>query len=392
MTPMRLAIVARRFWPCAGSMETRAVQLACGLADCGAEVTLLTARWQPSWPADVVYHGLPIVRLDPPPLGRWTTWRWKRSLSNWLRRHVDDLDLVYVYGLGDEAQVAVEAMGRGVPVVLVPARTGWQGDCFRQVEIAGGQGIKNACMKAAAFVALDLAARRELEAAGYPRTRIHDLTPGVVELPIRTSETVVAARALLVDANAALQLPPQAPLIVSTGRLEAGRGIEHLLEAWSIVAPQFATARLWFAGEGAARAEVLQRIDAMQLTSRAGWIGNFDAIEGLLTAADILVAPGPDGSPQAILEAMAAGIPSVAIDVPVNRWLLGDDAAGLLVPPDDPVAFAAALHRLLGDADLAARLGLAGRQRVQRDFLIAKMIREHLDLFARLTYSSRSAR
>ena len=86
----------------------------------------------------------------------------------------------------------------------------------------------------------------------------------------------------------------------------------------------------------------------------------FDDVEGLLAAADVHVAPAADGSPQALVEAMAAGVPSVAIDVPLNRWLLGDDAAGLLVPPENAAALAAAIARLLDDPALAARLG-AGR-------------------------------
>ena len=57
------------------------------------------------------------------------------------------------------------------------------------------------------------------------------------------------------------------------------------------------------------------------------------------------------------VEAMAAGVPSVAIDVPLNRWLLGDDAAGLLVPPENAAALAAAIVRLLDDPAWPRGLG-----------------------------------
>ena len=110
----------------------------------------------------------------------------------------------------------------------------------------------------------------------------------------------------------------------------------------------------------------------------------FDDVEGLLAAADVHVAPAADGSPQAIVEAMAAGVPSVAIDVPLNRWLLGDDAAGLLVPPENAAALAAAILRLLDDPALAARLGAAGWQRAQAEFDLAKMVEKYMELFARL--------
>ena len=107
----------------------------------------------------------------------------------------------------------------------------------------------------------------------------------------------------------------------------------------------------------------------------------FDDVEGLLAAADVHVAPATDGSPQAIVEAMAAGVPSVAVDAHLNRWLLGNDDAGLLVPADNAAAFAAAIRRLLDDPPLAARLGAAGQQRVEAEFDLGKVVEKYLELF-----------
>ncbi len=178
--------------------------------------------------------------------------------------------------------------------------------------------------------------------------------------------------------------------MVSTSRLEAGRGWEQLLAAWSIVARQNIAARLWLAGESPAAAAVVERIEALGLSGHVGLIGMFDDVAGLLAAADVLVAPAADGSPQSLVEAMAAGVPSVAIDVPLNRWLLGDAAAGLLVPPamgtccPDAAALAAAILQLLDDAALAARLGTAAWQRAQTEFDLGKMVEGYLELFDRL--------
>ena len=275
----------------------------------------------------------------------------------------------------------MQAVGPLLPVVLVPERTGWQGDCFRQVHVSGGSRIKRACLGARALVAGSPAARRELEAAGYPRERIFDVPWGVPLPPPRTQETQAEARALLAESNSALQLALQAPLVVSTSRLAAGRGWEQLLAAWSIVARQKIAARLWLAGEAPAAAAVTQRIEALGLSGRVGPIGMFDDVECLLAAADVHVAPAADGSAQALVEALAAGVPSVAIDVPLNRWLLGDDAAGLLVPPEDAAALAAAIVRLMDGPALAARLGAAARQRAEAEFDLGKMVERFLGLF-----------
>ena len=384
---VRLAIIAQRFWPRVGSMETRAGQLACGLADSGVEVTIVTARWHSSWPAEIYYHGIPVVRLDPPPGGHWNTWRWARCLTAWMQRHAGRFDEVCVWGLMHEARAAVQAAGTRLPVVLVPERTGWQGDCFRQVRVSGGRGIKRACLRARALMASSPAARRELEAAGYPRERIVDVPMGVPLSPPRTRQTRVEARESLADSNSALQLAAHAPLVVSIGRIEAGRGWEQLLAAWSIVARQMGAARLWLAGEAplaAVAEQIAQRIEALDLSGRVALIGVFDDVECLLAAADVHVAPPADGSPQALVEAMAAGLPSVASDVPINRWLLGDDAAGLLVPSENAPAWAAAINRLLDDRALATRLGAAAWQRAQADFDLGKMVEQYKALFERL--------
>jgi glycosyltransferase involved in cell wall biosynthesis len=374
-------MIAQRFWPRVGSLETRTGQLACGLADRGAEVTIVTARWHLHWPAEICYHGIPVVRLAPPPSGRWNTWRWSRGLSRWLRRHDEQFDAVLVWGLMHEARAVIEGVGPQLPVVLVPVRTGWHGDCFRQVRVWGGRRMKSACLRARALVASSPAARRELEAAGYPRERIIDVHLGVPRLPPRTPETQAEARCLLAESSPALQLAAQAPLVVSTSRLAAGRGWEQLLAAWSIVARQKPDARLWLAGEAPAMAGVTQLMEVLGLDGHVGLIGMFDDVEGLLVTADVHVAPAADGSPQSVVEAMAAGVPSVAIDVPLNRWLLSDEQAGLLVPPENAAALAAAILRLLDDPALAARLGAAGQERAKTEFDLEKMVDGYLELF-----------
>ncbi len=364
-------------------MEARAGQLACGLAHSAVDVTIVTARWQAHWPPEIYYHGMLVVRLGPPPSGIWNTWRWTRTLGRWLRRHAAEFDAVLVWGLMLEARAAVEAVGTQLPVVLVPERTGWHGDCFRQVHKSGGDRIKRACLAARALVAGSPAARRELQAAGYSRERIFDVPLGVPLLPPRSEEAQAEARSLLAEANSALQLPLHSPLVVATSRMAAGRGWEQLLAAWSIVARQKAAARLWLAGEAPA-ACVIERIASLGLNGRAIPIGMFDDVECLLTAADVHVAPAPDGSPQALLEALSAGTPSLAIDVPLNRWLLGDEAAGLLVPPEDAKAMAAAILRLLDDFALAARLAAAAQQRAKTDFDLGKMVKGYLELLDRV--------
>jgi glycosyltransferase involved in cell wall biosynthesis len=380
-------MVARRFWPLCGAAEKTLGRLAVALAERGCQATILTALWQPRWPAQILWHGLPLVRLAPPPSGPWTSWRYTRAVARWLRRHQQEFDLVYVWRLQEEARAAVRALDGRRPLVLRAEQSGRQGDCFWQIETAGRERIKHACMQAGALVAPTAAIRRELEAAGYPRPRIREIPLGVPSLPPRTLEARLSARGVLAEANPALQLAPWEPLAVSTGRLAAGRGWEQLIAAWPVIARRWPNGRLWLAGEAPDRAAAERQIKSLGLGSQVHVAGVFDDLDVLLRAADLAVVPSAEGSPLALLEAMAAGLPTIASDMPGHRDLLSDGRDGLLVPAADASALAAAVTRLFDDRELSARLGSAAQVRTAHDFSLANMVEEHLHLFEHLTGS-----
>ena len=96
-----------------------------------------------------------------------------------------------------------------------------------------------------------------------------------------------------------------------------------------------------------------------------------------------MLSTGSEGAPLSVLEAMAAGLPVVASAVGGVPEIVADGATGLLVPPDDAAALAAALEQLLADAALRRRLGAAGRERVRVRFDLAELQRAHLELYAR---------
>ena len=95
--------------------------------------------------------------------------------------------------------------------------------------------------------------------AGYSASRVHRVPNGVPDCPTRTRETRMAARAMLAESNSELELPHAAPLAVYTGRLEPGRGLERLLDAWEPIARRRPNARLWLAGDGSLRAALRRR-------------------------------------------------------------------------------------------------------------------------------------
>ncbi len=142
-----------------------------------------------------------------------------------------------------------------------------------------------------------------------------------------------------------LKLLPDAPLVLYVGNLKASKGCLDLLEAFPALLGVHPQARLVFVGDGACQAPLLERAKALGCEERvllAGPVAHH-ALADWFRAADLLCLPSHnEGVPNVVLEAMACGIPVVATDVGGIPEVLPPHA-GILVPPHDRAALAAAL-------------------------------------------------
>lgn len=115
------------------------------------------------------------------------------------------------------------------------------------------------------------------------------------------------------------------------------------------------------------------------------WLGERTDIAALYQQAHIAVLPSyREGLPKSLIEAAASGRAIVTSDVPGCRDAIDPGKSGLLVPPRDAVALAAAVQDLAADASRRHAMGLAGRELAERDFDIHKIVQKHLDVYASL--------
>ncbi len=146
-------------------------------------------------------------------------------------------------------------------------------------------------------------------------------------------------------------------LIVWTGRLDPVKGFEEMIGAVAKVSQRRAV-RFVLAGEGAYRPQVEKLIRAHDLGERVHLLGNRSDVPEILAAGDVfLFGSRTEGLPNAVLEAMAAGLPIVATDVPGNRDLIAPERTGLLVPSGSAEALAEGLERVLDGPAWAETLG-----------------------------------
>lgn len=164
--------------------------------------------------------------------------------------------------------------------------------------------------------------------------------------------------------------------ILFVGRLVERKGVTHLIEAVRRM-PQGVPVRLAIIGDGPERARLEAQVARDGMADRVEVRGRVSeaALRDAYAESRVLVLPSvmdarsdTEGLGVVLLEAMASGVPVVASEIGGITDIVTDDETGLLVPPGDPAALAAALTRLATDPVLAARLAAAGRRHVREDF------------------------
>lgn len=233
----------------------------------------------------------------------------------------------------------------------------------------------------------DFLAREMVEEWAFDPRRVTVIRTGVDLDRIARSRDRAAVRARF-------GIPDGALVIGALGMIRPVKCVESLIDAAALLAPGDPPFHLALVGNahGVSADDLQARARAAGLEGRFHLPGRVEDTASAIHLFDVFVnASRFEGSSNAIIEAMAAGLPIVATSVGGTPELVVHGETGLLVPPERPPELAAALRALIADPALRARLGEAALARARADHGEAAMNRAYADLYRRVVATPRAA-
>jgi glycosyltransferase involved in cell wall biosynthesis len=336
-----------------GGQEIRVLSESQGLIGRGYQVRLLC-------PPEATIHGeahnwgVPVIAL---PIGRKRPLGVK-ALYVWLK--ANRCDVVSTHSSTDSwlSALALLALGRPVPMVRTRhisapvarnAPTRWLYTRATTRIVTTGEALRNEL----------------IEKNHFPAERIDSVPTGIDTLRYRPGDRRAA--------RGALGLPQERQLIGIVATLRDWKGHEYLIEA---LAGLPSGVQLVIVGDGPRRAILEAFVQKLELGARVTFAGNQADVVPWLQAFDAFALPSfaNEGVPQALMQAMLAGLPCVSTHAGSMAELARHEETALVVPAKDPGALRAALQRLLQDTALAARLGAAARRHCEANFSRERML------------------
>lgn len=301
---------------------------------------------------------------------------WKYDPLAWwqLRRHIARLkpELVQTWMFTANAYGRTAARAAGVKHLVASERCVDSWKAWLQLGID-----RRLARKTDAIIANSQGVKDFYIANGIPAEKLVVIENGI--LPAPASDVT---RDQLCDE---LGIPRGVHLIGAVGRLWHQKRIKDLIWAADLLKVIRDDVHLLIIGEGPLREDLEIFRDACQIQDKVHFLGARNDVMRLMPHFALLwLASDYEGLPNVVMEAMSAGVPVVATDIPGTRDLVAHGETGFLTSVGDRAALARFAHKLLEDPQMRAQFGEAGRQRVARDFSVERMVAAHAELYRRL--------
>jgi len=350
-----------------GGAERLQSTFAESLDPAAVELTVITLNPDPpSAVAALRERGVRVVCF---PAASFANLRRARAVLRFIR--AERFDLIHAHLVRSTILAGIVGWLSGTPVVATLHNTERSDRVRRVLQIAESWILRHVVDRVIA-VGWETA-RAHGDALGARAIDVIPNAVGVAQIP-SAAERAATRRELGISDGA--------PLVLAIGRLVPQKAFSDLLRAFAALPATRPAPQLRIVGRGRLEGRLAREIEQLGLSDRAQLLGLRSDVPRLLGASDLYASSSHwEGSPVAMLEAMAAGLPVVATDVgDVPRVL--DSDSGLLVPPQQPEALARAIAALLADPTQRRRLGAGGRARVLAHFGSRVWADRHMALYA----------
>ncbi len=357
-------MICPQFRPIVGGYERAAERLSKELVRQGVSVTVVTFRKKWDWPAREDVDGFEIIRLPCLPWRGLTTLTATISLMLFLLWRGHAYAVWHAHAPNPEIAMAfMLARMKNRPTVLKLPSSARNGIAVTsQRGLLGRLGITRPGLRLASGVVVTSAAiSQEAREFFSDSAEIADIPNGLDTAVF--SPACPEGRAARVAAQSELGAKR---LVVSVGRLDPAKNHSLLLHAWSLIPEAIRSkAQLAIIGNGPLEHTLVEEAEILGVSASVTLPGQSDDISKWYQAADVFVLSSDyEGLSNAMLEAMASGLPVVMTRVGGHEWVSAEPQCGLVTPVGEKEALAEAIGTLLSDPGLAKSLGRNARQRV----------------------------
>lgn len=390
-----ICLLTEMFYPVVGGGETHARLLAQSLNDLGMRTFVLTRRSDKSFPRSETISGTPTHRVSPAGPNRFGKYAMVPFALVELFRRRHEYDIIFVCGfrvLGLSA-VLMSRLFHKACVLRAESQgemSGGYASAFRKlptpvaVVFRSWIGFRNWVLKQAnGYVGISKPIAEEFVECGMDTRRIFKF-PNGIESKAFTPVDADGRRSL----REKLGLPVDRMIASYSGKLNQGKGLEHLLRAWVDVSEAREDAHLVLIGSGGGQS--LSREDELRayvrdnaLESSVTFTGYVENVNEYLQASDMFILPTENEAfPLSLLEAMSCRLPVIASRVGGIPEIVSHLDNGILVNPADPDALSSEIVRLMGEPSLAGSLAANARQTACDRYSIESVAARYYELFS----------
>lgn len=182
-----------------------------------------------------------------------------------------------------------------------------------------------------------------------------------------------------------LGIDPDNLNIVCVSKLRRGKGHEYLLEAFEKVFQMNENVNLLLAGDGEKKSELTKQVENYKSKSNIYFLGNRNDVNEILKISDIFVlATEGEGMSNAIMSAMASGLPIITTNIEVNKELIQNNDTGILIPAQNTVAIEKYILLLIQDASLRKKLRTNANKTVIKNYNLKKIYNEFKSFYSKI--------